>query len=77
MEAPGGFVKITSHAKSDKVLGIQIICARASDMISEATLALEFASSTEDIARTIHAHPTMPEAIKEAAHVLLGHAVHV
>lgn len=77
MEAPEGFVKITSHAKSDKVLGIQIISARASDMIAEGTLAIEFSSSTEDIARTIHAHPTMPEALKEAAHILLGHAVHV
>lgn len=62
-----GFVKIISHGRSDRVLGIHIIGARAADMIAEGVLAMEFGASSEDIARTIHGHPTFAEALMEAA----------
>jgi dihydrolipoamide dehydrogenase len=62
-----GQVKIVADAATDRVLGVTILGPRASDMIAEATLALEFSASSEDIARTVHAHPTLPEAVKEAA----------
>jgi len=62
-----GQVKIVADAKTDRVLGVAILGPRASDMIAEATLAMEFSASSEDIARTVHAHPTLPEAVKEAA----------
>jgi dihydrolipoamide dehydrogenase len=62
-----GQVKIVADAATDRILGVTILGPRASDMIAEATLALEFSASSEDIARTIHAHPTLPEAVKEAA----------
>jgi len=62
-----GLVKMIADAASDRVLGVHILGAHASDVIAEATLAMEFAASSEDIARSFHAHPTMPEALKEAA----------
>jgi dihydrolipoamide dehydrogenase len=62
-----GQVKIVADATTDRVLGVAILGPRASDMIAEATLAMEFSASSEDIARTVHAHPTLPEAVKEAA----------
>ncbi len=62
-----GFVKILANAKSDKVLGVHIIGPHSGDMIAEMALAMEFGASSEDIARTCHAHPTHTEAIKEAA----------
>jgi dihydrolipoamide dehydrogenase len=62
-----GFVKILSHSRTDRVLGIHIIGARAADMIAEGVLAMEFGASSEDIARTIHGHPTFAEALMEAA----------
>ena len=62
-----GQVKIVADAATDRVLGVCILGPRASDMIAEATLAMEFSASAEDIARTVHAHPTLPEAVKEAA----------
>jgi len=62
-----GFVKILSHRRTDRVLGIHIIGARAADMIAEGVLAMEFGASSEDIARTIHGHPTFSEALMEAA----------
>ena len=62
-----GFVKILADAKTDEVLGIHIIGARAADLIAEAVTAMEFKASAEDIARMSHAHPTFAEAIKEAA----------
>ena len=63
-----GFVKILADAKTDRVLGVHMIGADAGNMIAEAVLAMEFGASAEDIARTCHAHPTLPEAVKEAAH---------
>jgi dihydrolipoamide dehydrogenase len=65
-ETEGG-VKIIADAASDRILGIHVLGARASDLIAEAVLAMEYGASAEDIARTVHAHPTLPEAVREAA----------
>ncbi len=62
-----GFVKVIADAKSDRVLGVHILGPRASDMIAEAALVLEFGGSAEDIARSSHAHPTLAEVLKEAS----------
>jgi dihydrolipoamide dehydrogenase len=62
-----GFVKILADAKTDRVLGVHIMCSDAGNMIAEAAMAMEFGAAAEDIARTCHAHPTLPEAVKEAA----------
>ena len=62
-----GFVKLISHGKTDRILGVHIIGPRAADMIAECVLALEFGASSEDISRTIHGHPTFSEALMEAA----------
>ncbi len=62
-----GFVKLIAHSKTDRILGVHIIGARAADMIAECVLAMEFGASSEDIARTIHGHPTFAEALQEAA----------
>jgi dihydrolipoamide dehydrogenase len=72
-----GFVKILADAKTDRVLGVHIICADAGNMIAEAVLAMEFGASAEDIARTCHAHPTLPEAVKEAAMAVAKRAIHM
>ncbi|MEJ2155411.1 MAG: dihydrolipoyl dehydrogenase [Desulfobacteraceae bacterium] len=62
-----GFVKLIAHSKTDRILGVHIIGARAADMIAECVLAMEFGASSEDIARTVHGHPTFAEALQEAA----------
>jgi dihydrolipoamide dehydrogenase len=62
-----GFVKVIAHKNTDRVLGVHIIGPRAADMIAECVLALEFNASSEDIARTVHGHPTFSEALQEAA----------
>jgi dihydrolipoamide dehydrogenase len=62
-----GFVKILADAKTDRVLGVHIVGADAGNMIAEAAVAMEFGAAAEDIARTCHAHPTLTEAVKEAA----------
>lgn len=67
MGATDGFVKLIAHGKTDRLLGVHIIGARAADMIAECVLALEFGASSEDIARTVHGHPTFAEALQEAA----------
>ncbi len=72
-----GFVKVLADAKTDRVIGLHLLGPRASDMIAEAALAMEFQGSAEDIARTVHAHPTLPEAVKEAALAVAGRAIHV
>jgi dihydrolipoamide dehydrogenase len=71
-----GFVKILADAKTDRLLGVHIVGPRASDLIAESALALEFEGSAEDIARSVHAHPTLPEAVKEAAMAVAGRAIH-
>jgi dihydrolipoamide dehydrogenase len=72
-----GFVKILADAKTDRVLGVHIVGADAGNMIAEAAVAMEFAGSAEDIARTCHAHPTLPEAVKEAALAVDKRAIHM
>lgn len=71
-----GFVKILADEQTDRILGVHIIGPRASDLIAEAALAIEFEGSAEDIARSVHAHPTLPEAVKEAALAVGGRAIH-
>jgi dihydrolipoamide dehydrogenase len=72
-----GFVKILADAKTDRVLGVHIIGSDAGNMIAEACVAMEFGASSEDIARTCHAHPTLPEAVKEAALAVDKRAIHM
>jgi dihydrolipoamide dehydrogenase len=72
-----GFVKIIADAKTDRVLGVHIVGADAGNMIAEAAIAMEFGASSEDIARTCHAHPTLPEAVKEAALAVSKRAIHI
>jgi dihydrolipoamide dehydrogenase len=67
-----GFVKIVADAKTDRVLGAHIVASNASELIAETVLLMEFGGSSEDLARTIHAHPTMSEAVKEAALAVEG-----
>jgi len=71
-----GKVKVLADAKTDRVLGIHILGPRAGDMIAEAAAAMTFGASSEDIARTCHAHPTLSEALKEAALAVAGRAIH-
>lgn len=71
-----GRVKILAHAKTDRVLGVHIIGARAGDLIAEATAAIEFGASSEDIARCCHAHPTLSELLHEAAMAVSKRAIH-
>ena len=72
-----GFVKILADARTDRVLGVQLICADAGNMIAEAAIAMEFGASAEDIARTCHAHPTLSEAVKEAAMAVAKRVIHM
>jgi dihydrolipoamide dehydrogenase len=72
-----GLVKIITSAKTDRLLGMHILGVRASDMIAEGVLALEFGASAEDIARTCHAHPTLSEAVGEAARAAWSAAIHL
>ncbi len=76
MDETEGFVKILADAKTDRVLGVHIFGPRASDMIAEAVTTMEFAGSSEDIARICHAHPTLSEAVKEAALAVDKRAIH-
>ena len=72
-----GFVKIVADRRYDEILGVHMIGARSTELIGEATLALRLESTVEELVRTIHAHPTMSEAIGEAAHALHGGAIHL
>jgi dihydrolipoamide dehydrogenase len=76
MDEVEGMVKILADAKTDRVLGVHIIGPRASDMIAEAVTTMEFHGSAEDIARICHAHPTLSEALKEAAMAVDKRAIH-
>ncbi|MBV9124552.1 MAG: dihydrolipoyl dehydrogenase [Planctomycetes bacterium] len=76
MDESEGLVKILADAKTDRLLGVHILGPRASDMIAEAVLAMEFVGSAEDIARTCHAHPTLSEAVREAALAVENRAIH-
>jgi dihydrolipoamide dehydrogenase len=77
MASSDGLVKILADAKTDRVLGVHIMGPEAGDMIHECVVAMEFGGSAEDIARTCHAHPTLNEAIKEAALGVAGQAIHI
>lgn len=72
-----GFVKILAHAETDRVLGAHIIGANASELIAECAVLMEFSGSAEDLARTCHAHPTLSEAVKEAALSVAKRAIHM
>jgi len=72
-----GFVKILADAKTDRVLGVHIVGSDAGNMIAEAAIAMELGAAAEDIARTCHAHPTLPEAVKEAALAVDKRAIHM
>ena len=72
-----GFVKIIADANSDEMLGAHIVGAQASELIAELALAREYRASAEDVARTVHAHPTLAEVTKEAALGIAGRAVHI
>ena len=71
-----GFVKILADSKTDKVLGVHIIGPHAGEIIAEVSVAMEFGASSEDIARTCHAHPTFSEAVKEAALAVEKRQIH-
>jgi dihydrolipoamide dehydrogenase len=75
-ETDGG-VKILADARSDRIVGIHVLGPRASDLIAEAAVAVEFRASAEDIARSAHAHPTLPEAMKEAALAVAKRALNI
>ncbi len=77
MNATDGLVKVLAHAETDRVLGVHILGAHAGDLIAEAVVAMEFGASSEDIARSSHAHPTLAEALKEAALGVDGRAIHM
>ena len=72
-----GFVKVLAHAETDRVLGVHIIGANAGDLIAEAAVSMEFGASSEDVARSCHAHPTLAEIMKEAALAVDGRALHI
>ncbi len=72
-----GLVKIVAEKRYDEVLGVHMIGLRATELVGEATVALRLESTVEELVRTIHAHPTMSEAIGEAAHATLGAAIHL
>jgi len=71
-----GFVKVLADAKTDRVLGVHIVGPMAGELIHEAAVLMEFGGSAEDLARTCHAHPTLSEAVKEAAMAVAGRAIH-
>ncbi|MEA2906093.1 MAG: dihydrolipoamide dehydrogenase [Alphaproteobacteria bacterium] len=72
-----GFVKILADARTDRVLGVHIVGPDAGNMIAEAAVAMEFGAAAEDIARTCHAHPTLTEAVKEAAMAVAKRSIHM
>jgi dihydrolipoamide dehydrogenase len=72
-----GMVKVVSEKKYDEVLGIHLVGPHATELLAEACIALRLESTTEEIARTMHAHPTLSEIVKEAAEATLGHAIHI
>ncbi len=77
MRHSDGFVKVLADANTDRVLGVHIIAASAGELIHEAAVLMEFGGSSEDLARTCHAHPTLSEAVKEAAMAVEKRAIHI
>jgi dihydrolipoamide dehydrogenase len=74
---PDGFVKVVADARTDEVLGVHMVGPEVTELIAEAALAIELGATTEDLARTIHAHPTLPEAVMEAAESVHKMAIHI
>ncbi len=72
-----GFVKVLADAQTDRVLGVHILGPMAGELIHECAVLMEFGGSSEDLARTCHAHPTFSEAVKEAALGVEGRSIHV
>ena len=72
-----GFVKILTDAATDEILGVHMVGPEVTELVAEAALAIEMGATSEDLARTIHAHPTLPEALMEAAEAVHGMAVHI
>ena len=72
----GGLVKFVSDKKYDELLGVHIVGPKATELIAEACAALELEATSESIAKTIHAHPTLSEAMMEAAEDVAGHSIH-
>jgi len=77
MNEPDGLVKMIGDKKTGRLLGVHIVGTEASNLIAEAALALEMGATVEDLALTVHAHPTLPETLMEAAEATLGHAIHI
>ncbi len=76
MEEANGMVKVVARQETDRILGVHIIGPMASELIAEAVVAMEYGASAEDLARTVHAHPTLSEAVHEAALAVAGRALH-
>ncbi|MEO7149399.1 MAG: dihydrolipoyl dehydrogenase [Rhodanobacteraceae bacterium] len=76
MNEPAGLVKIIAHADTDRILGVHMVGAAVSELIAEAVVAMEFKGSSEDLARIVHAHPTLSEAVHEAALAVDKRAIH-
>lgn len=72
-----GMVKILAHQKTDRILGFHVIGPRASELVAEGAVAIEFSASAEDLARSVHAHPTLSEVVKEAALAVGGRVIHI
>jgi len=77
MAETSGFVKFVSDAQTDEILGCHMIGANVSDLLTEVVLAMEFRGTSEDIGMTVHSHPTLSEAVKEAALAVAGQAIHI
>jgi dihydrolipoamide dehydrogenase len=77
MNQTEGFVKIVSEEKYDELLGLHIIGPKATELITEGTVAMELESTTLEILHTVHPHPTLSEAVGEAAHAVLGDTIHI
>jgi len=77
MHEKTGLIKVISDAKTDKILGVHMFAPNASELIAEAVVAMEFSASAEDLARTVHAHPTLSEALHEAALACDKRAIHI
>ncbi|BCJ85471.1 dihydrolipoyl dehydrogenase [Effusibacillus dendaii] len=77
MEGGDGFVQVIAEKQTKRVLGVHIVGPEASNLIAEATLAIEMCATLEDLSLTVHAHPTLPETIMEAAEAAVGHAIHI
>jgi dihydrolipoamide dehydrogenase len=77
MGEPSGFVKFVADARTDELLGCHMIGPNVSELIAEVVLAFGYRGASEDIALTVHAHPTLSEVTKEAALSVLGRALHI